>query len=146
MTKNSTEYYVYGHYRKDTNTLFYVGKGKNDRSRSKKNRNDHWKRIVAKHGYDIYYFAEGLDEKSAFDLERAIITDVTPEANYAEGGFGGNAFKYMSSERVAQIMASRKYTKSVASYGFKGRSHSEETKAKVRAAWAAKRLANDKAK
>lgn len=65
----SAIYYVYLHYRLDTNTVFYVGKGKGRRAFTKKSRNNHWNNIVNKCGYRVEIIKEGLTEKEAFDLE-----------------------------------------------------------------------------
>ena len=88
MIRNTMDsnYYVYGHYRKDTDTLFYVGKGKGKRAFSKANRNKRWQHIVDKAGYDVFFFYKGLSEERAYDLEIAVITDINPVANFAPGG------------------------------------------------------------
>lgn len=92
MIKNSitNKYYVYGHYRNDTNTLFYVGKGCNDRAWSKSGRNQLWKRIVEKHGYSVFIFYNDLLECQAFKSEKDLILDLNPIANFSNGGVGGN--------------------------------------------------------
>ena len=41
-------YYVYEHWRLDTDTCFYVGKGSGNRAYKTVGRNCHWKNIVAK--------------------------------------------------------------------------------------------------
>lgn len=86
MVLSLNEFYVYGHYRNDTNQLFYVGKGKDRRAYAKKNRNKHWTLIADKYGYTVYFFYKDLSEKEAYDLEKAVIADTAPEANYAPGG------------------------------------------------------------
>lgn len=134
MTQSSTDYYVYGHYRKDINQLFYVGKGTGRRAWSKKSRNKHWKRIAEKHGYEIFMFCDGLLEADALALEKAIIVDTSPEANYTMGGDGGNTFLRKTSEEIREIMQKRKLKqdpKKLASFGFKGRKHTEEHKRRM---------------
>lgn len=128
----TNKYYVYGHYRLDTNTLFYVGKGTGNRINSKKSRNKHWKRITEKHGYFTFYFCNEMTEQEAWDLEKAIILDLKPETNYAVGGSGGNTFLKLTKEQIKEIMTKRMYVKSTASYGFKNKKHSEETKLKIK--------------
>ena len=62
-------YYVYEHYKKSTNRIFYVGigrskNGKYDRSESTSKRNIHWKYVVKKHGFysKIVFESESRDE------------------------------------------------------------------------------------
>lgn len=92
-----TKYYVYEHWRLDREECFYVGKGQGNRAYSTKNRNQHWKNIVAKlerigSAYEIRIVASGLTEKEAFDLEIQRISfwkDKADLANIAAGGVGG---------------------------------------------------------
>lgn len=127
MIKNMTNYYVYGHYRKDNNELFYVGKGKDRRAWSKKNRNKYWKNIVNKVGYEIRFFHINCTEIQAFELEVHIISQMKPIANYTVGGEGGNTFVKKTKEEIKQIMDKRNFNpKLCASYGFKGKKHTEE--------------------
>jgi hypothetical protein len=49
-------YYVYEHYKKDTDQIFYVGIGKKEdgkyqRSKSTAKRNPHWHSTTKKHGF-----------------------------------------------------------------------------------------------
>ena len=52
---NEKIFYVYVHKRNDNGSIFYVGKGKGYRSKSKSGRSKHWFNIVNKHGYTIEY-------------------------------------------------------------------------------------------
>ena len=72
--EESREFYVYKHIRKDNNTCFYVGKGKDRRIKVPK-RNKHYNRIRKKHGCYVVKIKENLTEKEAFALEREIIED-----------------------------------------------------------------------
>jgi group I intron endonuclease len=47
------KFVVYQHRRKDTDEVFYVGIGRNNRPYSKNGRNSYWNRIVKKTDYDI---------------------------------------------------------------------------------------------
>lgn len=62
-------FYVYAHYRNDTNTVFYIGKGQGRRAYEKKSRNTHWHNIGKKHGYTVKMWAENLSEADAFRIE-----------------------------------------------------------------------------
>ncbi len=62
-------YYVYEHYKKDTNEIFYVGigrieNGKYKRASSSLKRNPHWKSVSKKHGfyYEIVFESEFRNE------------------------------------------------------------------------------------
>lgn len=91
-------YYVYEHLRKDTNAIFYVGKGTGDRATRKANRNKYWNRIVNKaKGYKINYIATDIeDEELAYLIEceridqlkrRGVkLTNLTPGGEGASGG------------------------------------------------------------
>ena len=66
-------YYVYEHIRLDTNQVFYVGKGKNKRCYSSKNRNKHWHNIAEKYGYYVNIVVENINEEFSFLLEKELI-------------------------------------------------------------------------
>lgn len=90
-------FYVYEHWRLDTDSCFYVGKGTKKRAYSSDRRNTHWKNIVAKldrigSGYEVRMVATGLSEEDAFSLEIERISfwrDKVDLANITNGGDGG---------------------------------------------------------
>lgn len=64
-------FYVYEHIRNDTNAVFYVGKGKEYRANSKKDRNKYWHHVVNKaNGFIINYVAKDLNEEMAYLVEQ----------------------------------------------------------------------------
>lgn len=91
-------YYVYEHLRNDTSEVFYVGKGKDYRASSTKNRNAYWKNVVKKAGgFTVRFVAENIDdEELAYFCEEEridqlkrlgfILTNLT---NGGEGASGG---------------------------------------------------------
>ena len=81
-------FYVYKHLTADTKELFYVGKGKNRRAYDR-NHNKLWKNIVDKHGYIIEFIKENLTEGEALQLEKDLIDQHRPRANFSVGGRGG---------------------------------------------------------
>ena len=73
-----SEFYVYEHWRPDTGLPFYVGKGKGPRAFYLYSRSNHHKNIVAKQlrqglTVEIKKVFSGLDEETAFLLEKATI-------------------------------------------------------------------------
>jgi hypothetical protein len=91
-------YYVYEHLRNDTNEVFYVGKGKEYRANSTKNRNVYWKNVVKKaNGFTVRFVAENIDdEELAYFCEEeridqlkrrgVILTNLTIGGEGASGG------------------------------------------------------------
>lgn len=132
MTTSGT-YYVYEHWRLDRDECFYVGKGKAGRAYSSKNRNRHHKAICAKlsrEGFamEVRMVAVGLFEKEAFALEieriqfwREAGVDLV---NVTNGGEGTSGMRH--SDEVKKRISALNKGKSAA---FKGRKHTEETKA-----------------
>lgn len=86
------KYYVYIHYKKDTNEPFYVGKGINKRMNSKQNRNNHWHNIVNKHGFYSEIIFEFDTEKEALNREISLIASMKQSniklCNVTKGGEG----------------------------------------------------------
>ena len=67
-------YYVYSHTRNDTGKIFYIGKGKGERLRKRSNRrNEHWLRIVNKHGFTPHILLDNLSEDTAYQYEKEFI-------------------------------------------------------------------------
>lgn len=65
-------FYIYAHIRKDTNDVFYIGKGRGKRAKSK-TRNGHHDAIVSKYGMYVKILKDGLSEEEAFLLEKKTI-------------------------------------------------------------------------
>lgn len=89
-SKENNVFYVYVHKTKDTGDIFYVGKGKKDRYKTKSGRNPLWKNIVSKHGFYSEKIMENLSETSAYIQEILAIKFYKPRANLLPGGTGGN--------------------------------------------------------
>lgn len=106
-TDNTTEYYVYLHRRADDGRVFYVGKGKGKRARSKK-RNRKWHNIVNKHGFTWEILFDGLTEREALDEEVSVIAELRyfgySLANLTDGGEGTSGI-FVSEETKAKLRA-----------------------------------------
>jgi NUMOD3 motif len=131
-------FYVYLHNTilpRDKGGLFYVGKGKGRRARSK-NRNSHWKAIVAKYGYTVEIFADGLTEEQAFELEMFSIQVYGRSAlcNLTDGGDGTSGMKHSEETKAKVGAASKGNTYGKGNTNCLGRIPSAETRAKIGAA------------
>ena len=64
------QFYTYEHIRNDTKAIFYVGKGKDYRAKSKSDRNIYWKHVVEKaNGFEVNYLCKDVDEELAYFCE-----------------------------------------------------------------------------
>lgn len=63
------DYYVYFHRRRDTNEVFYVGKGRGDRAESIVGRTHRWFTVACDAGRTIEYVKSGLTEADSLRLE-----------------------------------------------------------------------------
>lgn len=108
------DFYVYEHWRPDTDQCFWVGKGNGDRAHRLK-RNFHHGNVVAKLRSlglktEVRIVAVGLDEASALALEIERIaywrSVGAPLTNYTDGGEGVVGLKH-SEETRAKIRAKR---------------------------------------
>ena len=98
-------YYTYGHYKADSKELFYIGKGKGNRSHEKDSRSTFWKNIVTKHGYTVEIFARWESEQDAFIHEKFLIEcfrDLTKLCNLTDGGDGCSGYIW-SDEQKAKL-------------------------------------------
>lgn len=113
---------IYFHRRKDTNEIFYVGKGSRiSRATSKTGRNVYWHNIVKKVDYEIEIKHNNLSKEQANELEKYYIKK-----------FGR---KIKNEGILVNITSGGDGTSDVKLYGEKngmwGKSHTEETKKKI---------------
>lgn len=107
-------HYIYQHIRLDTNEVFYIGKGvqnkpyhKYYRAFDKKRRNNIWNNIVRKTEYKVEILFTNLSEKECFDIETELITkhgkiynNSGTLANYTDGGEGQLRFHKNSKKQI----------------------------------------------
>ena len=118
---------VYQHRRNDTNEIFYVGIGRNNkRPHSKSDRNIIWKNIVNKHGYTVEILYEDLSFYECKEIERELILihgrkdlGTGSLCNLTDGGEGIVGF--IHSDETKRKMRESKI----------GKTSSEETKRKI---------------
>jgi hypothetical protein len=148
-----TDYLVYEHWRTDTNTCFYVGKGHAGRERRLTQRGVWHRRVVDKlrrHGHDveIRVVEKNLHPESASAFEKMRIAYWracgVELVNATEGGDGtpGNVLSEETKAKIAAKARGRKLTdehKDKVRQAFIGRYVSPETRAKMSANSAMKR-------
>lgn len=111
---------VYQHRRKDNNSIFYIGIGKDiKRAYSKKNRNKHWVNIVSKCGYDVDILLNNIPYEDACNVEFGLVNSYGRIdlgtgilVNLTDGGKGSINFKH-TEETIKKISGknSHKYGK-----------------------------------
>lgn len=101
------KYYIYIHINLQTGEPFYIGKGKDNRYKSKSGRSKFWKNIVNKYDYDIMFLEENLTEDESFEREVYWIKRIGrkdlglgPLVNFTDGGEGRSG--YMCSDETKQ--------------------------------------------
>lgn len=137
-------YYVYRWIRLDTNTPFYVGKGKLKRAYETTNRNRYFKNIINKTACEVEIVISDLEESEALFKEVEFIKIYKKlgycEANITNGGEGTSGYKH-SLETINKIKTSGtgwKHTPETLAHlsqiklGRKRQPHSEETRKKMR--------------
>ena len=121
-------FYVYQHKTKDTGEIFYIGKGKGYRAYSKV-RNQYWKRIEAKRGFEVEIIKDNMTEKDALELEKSLTETLKPRANICIGGGGVTGYKH-GPEQLRKLSENSKGKNNA----FYGKKHSLETRMKIRKA------------
>ena len=128
-----SQFYVYEHITKDTNAVFYVGKGTGYRSGSKSDRNIHWKRVAKKHGFTVNIVAQNLDEELAFLCEQERIDQLrrlgVKLCNYTDGGEGISGHKH--SEETKKKLSEKAIGRNVGHTFNVGRKQTKEWKEKI---------------
>lgn len=84
-------YYVYICYLKDTQEVFYVGKGRGNRHRDRAGRNEFFQKAIEEHEYESVIVSWGLTEEEAFEREAFVIKCLRemghPLTNIQDGGY-----------------------------------------------------------
>lgn len=125
--ENEQRFYVYKWTRKDTNSIFYIGKGKGKRAFERKNnRNRYFKNIISSTDCCVEILYEDLTEQEAFlkevDLIKLYKGQGQCEANLTNGGEGTSGWK-PSAQTIENMKKAQK-----------GKIISPEQKAKLRKA------------
>jgi hypothetical protein len=114
MTNN---YYVYRHYIKGTNVVFYIGIGKQKkyfRAKTIYGRNNFWNNIYNKYGFEYEVISDNLTLEYAIDLEIFLISlykrkipDGGTLVNLTDGG-EGTVNLYKTKEQIEKWKKSNK--------------------------------------
>lgn len=142
MIPSNTIHYVYCHFRNDTNTVFYVGKGQKRRAYSAQRRNPYWYNIVNKaQGFRVEIVAHNLTEKEALNYERVLISALREQypdtlCNLTDGGDGvyNPSEETRAKQRAAKLgrTLSEEHKQKIGASG-KNRIVTEETRNKIAA-------------
>jgi hypothetical protein len=102
---DNSNYYVYVHKKKNSDIIFYVGKGKLNRHKSLSGRNLHWKNTAKKNGWYSVIVKNNLVEEEALELEEFMIETIGLEnlcnKNYFNGGKSGFLHTIESKEKMS---------------------------------------------
>lgn len=103
----SLDYYVYEWFIKDTNEVFYVGKGKGRRYKNITHRNKFFKDMYNTHDCDVRIVKNNLDEQTAFEEEKKLILFYRENTSYrltnqTDGGDGTSGWKVPDEFRQKQ--------------------------------------------
>lgn len=130
-------FYTYAHFKPD-NSVFYIGKGHGRRAWSVKDRNVHWRRIVAKYGeHRVQILAQWETEQEAFEHEKFLIACFKDMgavlANITLGGQGATGLVHTEElkKKISLLNKGRKLTpEQIEKIRLKSlnRKHSEQTK------------------
>lgn len=87
-----SDFYVYEWFNVDTNEIFYVGKGRNNRYKDITQRNNYFKNYYNKYNCDVRKVKTNLNESEAFNLEIELISKYREtnqaKCNLTNGGDG----------------------------------------------------------
>jgi hypothetical protein len=136
---------VYEHIRKDTNEVFYVGKGETpSRAFSKHNRNRYWKNIVNKTDYTVEIIHSDITQDEACELEKHLIflygrkdLGLGSLVNMTDGGDGGINPSIETRKKLSNRIISDKTRQKLSdshkgeNHHMYGKTHSNETKEKI---------------
>jgi len=118
--KDNKIYYTYVHIRLDTNKVFYVGKGKLRRAKSKQHRNKYWNNVVNKCGYKVIFVKKNITEEESINLEIKLIKNYRDKGykltNLTDGGDGLSGYKYTDEQKIKLSNSLKETFKNIVPY------------------------------
>ena len=146
----NNRYYIYAYWRLDNDSIFYIGKGKNDRwKRLDRYHNKHFMNIINNYKIAVTILKDNLTESEAFYWEEKIIDILVFEYGYSidiKNNRGDNNYLHLvnctwggegisghihSEETKVKIGKKSKERNQGENHPFYNRSHTEETKEKI---------------
>lgn len=113
-------FYVYGHFTKNSDDLFYIGKGKENRAYDFQSaRTFWWRNIANKYGVTVKLLYENLTEEEALCLEKKLIEKYGRRdlktgclVNMTDGGEGssGRIISETAKKKMSLSKLGKKYT------------------------------------
>ncbi len=130
------DFYVYRHIRLDTNTPFYIGKGRKRRAYKKSGRNLYWKNIQKNSEYKVEILQKKLTEEEALLKEIKLIKLYKSlgycEANLTFGGEGVSGYKWTVKQKQEHSLRMKVYNKQhVGKSHARGYKHTKEAKKRI---------------
>jgi group I intron endonuclease len=108
--------HIYEHIRPDTNAVFYVGKGTEQRMHSKHRRNAYWNNIVRKAGgFTVREVCRHKDEELVFLAEQERIDQLkrlgVKLSNMTDGGEGPSGYRHTeeTKQKIAELQMGEKH-------------------------------------
>lgn len=98
-------FYVYVHKRPIVGTVFYVGKGRDERAWVEKDRNPHWRNVVNKHGgFEVEIVKSDMTEQEAyaFEAETILKYGIDNLTNQTLGGISTTGYRHSQETRNLQ--------------------------------------------
>jgi hypothetical protein len=119
---------VYIHRRKTDGSIFYVGQGKGNRYKSKKDRNKIWKKIVSEHDFYYELLIENVTRLEASELEKKYIKEYGIEnlCNMTLGGLGGDVISFNVDREEIMLKQKRNTPRGHKNPNFGGKLHTDE--------------------
>lgn len=107
---------LYMHVNPDNNQAFYIGIGEAGRAYSTRSRNQHWRNIANKHGFNVIIIHENLSWQNACELEQELIDYIGRRniktgilVNLTGGGEGTKGLRWTEESKLNKSKQLKEY-------------------------------------